>query len=295
MEQRRELRAAGREAVSAPAGPTPRGLRRHGTAALLALCLAGGAVAGEPAATPQRPSLSTSAWTVPRGLFELEAGAGVTEGAGALPLFAKYGLRDSLELAAGIDGIRWVDGPGDGETSVGDLSLVARWRPAREAEQVALALAGSVKLPTAGDEAGSGELDGTVVGIASIPLRKFALDLNVVWSALGRDGGGALGQGQAIATLGVPLRGGWSSFLEAAYQQTAGAGDGGFFDTGLSWAATPRAVLDVAAGIGWSEGYPEWSATVGWTVLFASRRDASRVGPGELNRGLDAELPRLVF
>ena len=249
---------------------------RRAAMAALALWAAGSVLAGQPAATPQRPSLSTSAWTVPRGLFELEAGASFSEGAGALPLFAKYGLRDSLELEAGIDALRWVEGAGDGQTSVGDLLLGARWRPNREAAPVALALAGLVKLPTAADDAGSGELDATLVGIASIPFDNgLGLDLNLVWSAVGRDGGGALGQGQAIATLGVPLRGNWSSFVEAAYQRTAGQADGGFVDAGLAFAVTPRAVLDVGAGVGWSEGYPDWSATVGWTVLFASPRDGS--------------------
>lgn len=226
-----------------------------------------------PSATPQRPSLSTSAWTVPRGLFELEAGAGFSEGAGGLPLFGKYGVTDAMELEAGIDAVRWVDGPGEGETSVGDLLLGARWRLPGERSRVRFALAGLIKLPTAGDDAGSGEVDGTIVGIASMPFDNgLGLDVNVVWSALGQDAGGALGQGQAIATVGIPLGTRWSSFVETAYQRTAGKNDGGFFDAGLAYAAAPRAVFDVAAGVGWSEGYPDWSATVGWTMLFAGDR-----------------------
>ncbi len=229
--------------------------------------------ADEPAATPQRPSLSTSAWTVPRGLFELETGAAFSEGSAALPLFGKYGLTDALELEAGIDAVRRVEGPGQGETSIGDLLLGARWRPTGGDARVALALAGLVKLPTADDAAGSGEADVTVAGIASVPFDNgWGLDLNLLWSALGRSGGGALGQGQAIVTLGVPLRERWSTFVEAAYQRTAGEGDGGFIDAGLGYAATPQAVFDVAAGVGWSEGYPDWSVTAGWTVLFARKR-----------------------
>jgi hypothetical protein len=231
------------------------------------------AVADEPAATPQRPSLSSSVWTVPRGLFELEVGAGFSEGAAATPLFGKYGVTDALEIEAGIDALRWVDGPGDGETSIGDLVLGARWRADGKSSRTRLALAGLVKLPTAGDETGSGEVDATIAGIASIALdHGLGLDLNVVWTALGRDGGGALGQTQAIAALGIPLRGRWSSFVETAYQRTAGQEDGGFLDAGLAYAATPRAVFDVAAGVGWSEGYPDWSVNAGWTVLFAGDR-----------------------
>jgi hypothetical protein len=241
---------------------------------VLATAVALGAVtlvqADEPAATPQRPSLGTSVWTVPRGLFELEAGAGFSEGAGALPLFGKYGLTDALELGAGIDALRWVDGPGEGETSVGDLLLGARWRPTGEAARVQLALSGLAKLPTADDAAGSGEVDLTVSGIATVPFDNgCGLDVNLVWSALGQSGGGTLGQGQAIVSLGIPLRSRWSTFVEAAYQRTAGQSDGGFFDAGLAYAASPRAVFDIAGGVGWSEGYPDWSVTTGWTVLFS--------------------------
>lgn len=241
------------------------------------IVIAGGAAgmphAEEPAATPQRPSLSTSAWTVPRGLFELEAGAGFSEGAAGLPLFGKYGLTDALELEAGIDAVRWVDGPGDGETSIGDLLLGARWRIPGKRSRVRFAVAGLLKLPTADDAAGSGEVDVSVAGIASIPLdHGLGLDVNLVWTAIGREVGGTLGQGQAIVAVGIPIRGRWSSFVEAAYQRTAGQDDGGFFDAGVAYAATPRAVFDVAAGVGWSAGYPDWSATVGWTVLFSRKR-----------------------
>ena len=57
------------------------------------------------------------------------------------------------------------------------------------------------------------------------------------------------------------------SYLNDAW--VAGQGDGGFFDAGLAYTASPRAVFDIAGGIGWSEGYPDWSVTTGWTVLFS--------------------------
>lgn len=69
------------------------------------------AVADGPAATPQRPSLSATDWTVPRGLFEFEVGAGFSEGFGGLPLFSKYGVTDALEIEAGINAVRWATVP----------------------------------------------------------------------------------------------------------------------------------------------------------------------------------------
>lgn len=239
-------------------------------AAILALLLGGPSRAVEPAATPQRPSLATNVWTVPAGRVEVEAGATFGEGAGALPVLAKVGWTDALEVFAGVDAVRWVDGPGDGTTSLGDLVLGGRWRPDVALGEARFAVAGAVKIPTADDDAGSGETDAALTGILSVPLPGGAgLDVNLVATALGRDGGGTLGQGQGIVALGFPLAGRWSGFVEGAYQRTAGEGDGTFWDAGLAYAATPRAVLDVAAGVGASDGYPDWSVSIGWTVLFA--------------------------
>ena len=226
-----------------------------------------------PSATPQRPSLTFNAATVPAGGTEIEVGALFGPGAGALPVFAKYGLTDALELEAGIDAVRWVDGPDDGSASIGDLLLGARWRMTEATSKIQVAFGGWVKAPTAGDRRGSGEPDATVAAIASMPLpHGLSIDANVWWSALGQDGGGALGQGQALATLGVPIVGRWSSFVGLAFQKTATAGDGGFVDAGVTYAASRTAVFDVAFGSGWSDGYPDWAVTAGWTLLVADGR-----------------------
>ena len=226
-----------------------------------------------PTATPQRPSLTFSTATVPDGGTEIETGAAFGPQVGALPVFAKYGLTDELELEAGIDAIRWVGGTADGSASIGDLLLGARWRVTDERSKIQVAFGGWLKAPTAGDVRGSGEPDATVAAIASIPLSHgLSIDANLFWSALGRDGGGALGQGQALATLGVPITDRWGSFVGVAFQKTATQGDGGFLDAGFTYAASRTAVFDVAFGSGWSDGYPDWAVTAGWTLLVADGR-----------------------
>ena len=237
-----------------------------------ALSTTGRSADDEPHATPQRPSLTFNAYTVPDGLFEVETGALFAPRYGAFPVFAKYGLTDALELEAGVDVVRWVDGVDGGSASIGDLLIGARWRSTAEQSRIQIAFGGWLKVPTAGDERGTGETDVTIAAITSVPLAHgLSVDANLWWSALGRDDGGAVGQGQAIAALWIPIAERWSSFVELALQKTAGEGDGGFIDAGIAYAASPIAVLDVAAGTGWSDGYPDWTVTAGWTVLLAGR------------------------
>lgn len=223
--------------------------------------------AAQETATPQRPSLSFNALTVPAHRFEMELGGTITEGGGAVPIFLKYGLTDRTELEAAFDAVRQVE-TDDGEiTSVGDLSLWVRSHTDPSAEGQRLAVSSWVKAPIARDDAGTGEVDAGVIGILSMPVGRFGLDANVWLSALGREDA-TVGQVQGIVTLGYSASKGWSVFAEAAWQQTAGEGSGGFFDSGVSFTASRWTVLDIAAGVGWNEGYPDWAATAGWTILF---------------------------
>ncbi len=185
--------------------------------------------------------------------------------AGALPLFLKYGLADRHEIELGFDAVRQVDTGEEVETSFGDVTVGLRSRLV-EREAGAFAVVGWVKAPTAGDETGSGEADAGVVAVGSWPAGRFSLDANLWLSAIGQENATA-GQVQGVVTLGIPLASSWSTFVEVAWQRTAGQGSGRFFDTGIAYAATPTAVFDLAAGVGGDEGYPDWAVTAGWTVL----------------------------
>jgi len=244
--------------------------RASRSVALVAGLAAPCAIAGQPSASAQRPSLSFNATTAPRGFLELEAGAFASDGGAALPLLIKYGVTDRIELEFGVDAVRRVEAHGDHVSSVGDVTAGARAGLGRTAGgETSFAVVGFAKLPTAKDETGSGEPDLVALGIASIDLGRSVLDLNLGASALGRGDGDAVGQVQAIATYYPAPSGPWTPFVEGAWQKTAGGeGDGAFLDAGLSFSASRVAVLDAAVGLGSSDGFPDWTATVGWAILL---------------------------
>jgi hypothetical protein len=244
-------------------------------AVLLTVCSGGASwAAAEPAATPQRPSLSFNVRTVRAGGFEMEAGAATTASSSSAPFFLKFGMRDRVELEAGFDAVRRVDTTEGSVTSVGDLALSVRARLADRAGDTGYGFVASLKLPAAREGAGTGRADVGAAAILSYLVGRSVFDVNLGMVALGREGGGALGQGQGIATLYLPALAGWSPFAEVALQKTAGQGNGGYFDAGVSYAASRRAVFDAAAGAGWKDGYPDWSFTFGWTVLLRARPGA---------------------
>lgn len=230
------------------------------------------AAADTDVATPQRPSISFNTSTVAARRFEIESGALLATDTATLPIFGKYGLTDRTELEVSFDAIRRVDVDGDTAASSGDLALGVRSRVAQRPDGSSYAVAGWLKIPTAGDVTGSGDPDAGFVGIMSRPMGGFSLDANLWLTALGQDGRSAVVQTQGVVTLGFPARSRWSGFVEAAWQHTATMGSGGFVDAGMSCAITPRSILDVAVGAGWSDGYPDWAATAGWTILLPHPR-----------------------
>ena len=94
---------------------------------VMILC-AGPVSAAEPAATPQRPSVSFGTGTVPARLWELEGGGQVADGGSAIPLFLKYGLTNETEVEIGLDAVRQVEQGIGTRSSVGDLFVGVRSR-----------------------------------------------------------------------------------------------------------------------------------------------------------------------
>jgi hypothetical protein len=222
--------------------------------------------------TPQRPSLSFNANTVRARAWEVETGADVSETSAGIPLLVKYGLVDRAELEIGANLVRTVSTDETVATSHGDLVLGVRAGTPPNPEWAVAGGVAWVKVPTADDDVGSGEFDAGLIGILSIPIGSLSLDTNLWVSALGQGGDSFRGQVQGIVTLSFPLPGAWSAYGEVAWQSTAAEGSGGFFDAGATYAVTPRTAIDAAAGVGWSDGYPDWSVTVGWTVLARAGR-----------------------
>ena len=157
-------------------------------------------------------------------------------------------------------------------TPAADLYLGARGILPVDLEDTTFAASAWVKAPTASEDVGSDESDFGVIGIASGEAGGgVKLDLNLWLSMLGTESGYA-GRQEAMATVWLPVGQPWSVFVEGAYQHTASDGDGYFFDAGVTYAITPRSVIDAAAGKGSSRGYPDWSVTIGWTILAVPGR-----------------------
>ena len=239
-------------------------------AVLLSIALHSGRApcrAQERVATPQRPSISFGTGTVPDDMWELEAGGLLARGGSAIPLFLKYGLTDRTEFEVGIDAVRQIEQPDGIRSSMGDLFLGVRSRRSLRQGRSA-AIVGWLLVPTAVEGVGSTHYDAGAVGVLSLPLGGLTLDTNLWLVGIGRDEGTIVGRVQAVANLGIPLRGCWSSFAELSLQRTAGTGSGGFIDAGVACAASRTSVFDLAVGAGWDRGFPEWTVNVGWTRLF---------------------------
>lgn len=218
-------------------------------------------------ATPQRPSISFSAFTVPDRRWEVEAGGVTADGMAALPVFVKFGWSDRTELELGLDAVRAVETDDGVTASAGDLVFGLRSR-VFEGGRSNVAVAGWIKAPTAVEQVGSEELDAGVIGIVSMPLGRIGIDANIWITGIGTEDT-ILGQVQGVATIGLPLGGCWSSFVEAAWQTTAASGgSGGFADGGIACTVAPQSVIDAAIGAGWSDGYPDWLLTAGWTLML---------------------------
>jgi len=206
----------------------------------------------------------------------MEVGGLVARGGDALPVRLKFGVAERTEVEFELDAIRSVATEEGVVTSPGDLLLGVRSRLAGASGGPTFAVGAWVKLPSAREQAGTGEFDERVAGIVSLPAGALSIDGNLGLAALGRADGATLGQLEAIVTLNLPARQGLSPYVELAGQHVATEGSGGFFDAGVLYAASRRVVLDAAAGCGWSGGYPDWTVTIGWTILVKEAGHRSR-------------------
>ena len=229
--------------------------------ALLALATAvtAAGAADEPTAVdPDRPSVSTSARTVPPGAAQIETGAAYAyarvanapaDKQFAMEATVRVGVTPTLELR--IDGqpiVRQWDG--DDATGVGDLTLGAKWR-LLEADGLrpAIGLFPFVKIPTATAPIGTTRVDGGLRVLASFELpSSWSLDANAGLAAISQPAGGPIVQGTVSAALSHPLTERLSAYAEMFFASHAerGEADALGVDGGLAWSLTRRVSLDAA-------------------------------------------------
>jgi len=183
-------------------------------------------------AQPERPSISTHAWTVAPGWIEIEGGTefdnypGHVHGQTA-PLVAKIGLtqRTQFEVATPIVHAQQL------HIAAGDLLLGVKWRLIEDAPVVAtLAVFPIVKFPTGStaEDAGTGTTDFGVVIISSRSLGALSLDLNVgLTHRMGHDDLAPRNSSLWTMSFGGPLYGpiGWGAELFGFPPTSGPAGD----------------------------------------------------------------------
>ncbi|MFQ6113057.1 MAG: hypothetical protein ACE5NG_03085 [bacterium] len=203
----------------------------------------------EIAATPQRPSFSTSTTTTHAGWLELEAGVSVDKKLIDSPLVLKLGATQNFELFAGFSPLIRVS-DGISEAGSGDVFLGGRWRfKGGTAKSPSFAGQFSLKLPTADQDKqlGSGRVDYNLLFIAAHSFRGFGLDFNTGLTLAGIPDGGTDEQASGILTLSRTIASNLSGFAELFVNHSFEFGETTVIGSaGGSYAVNPRFVLDGA-------------------------------------------------
>ena len=251
---------------------------------LAALLLAPAAgLAAEDAGTiePDRPDVSNSTRTVPRGAVQLETGVEYSRTRAAeqqdrrlLAVSAglRVGITDRLEV--GVDGEPIIRLRGEEDaTDHGDVFLNAKYRFLdAQGGWPSLGVQPFLKLPLAEAPLGSEKPDLGVIGLASFDLPwQLDLDVNAALALIGQSRpGGYLVQGRTSASLSRELVDRLSAFAEVffASRDEWRSRHAVGFDTGLVWKLSRWLALDVAAETSLAGPGPDWAVRGGLSVRF---------------------------
>ena len=229
-----------------------------------------------------RPSVSSSANTVPPGAVQVEAGAEYSRTSlGGRPADREFtldvtlrgGLTDRMEIR--LDGQSLVVTRGEqDDTGNGDVSLQAKYRfvDAREGRWwPSLGILPFVTFPIAHAPHGTRSPDFGLIGLASFTLPwKLGLDANAGVGGVAQRPGGYLAQGVASAALSRDIGERWSTYAEVFFASPAerGAHDSVGFDAGVQFFVTPRLALDAAGQTSLVGPGPDYSFRAGLSVRF---------------------------
>jgi hypothetical protein len=225
-----------------------------------------------------RPLTTDDAWTVEKGVFQLEMGLDVArqdnhdkEYTPSLTL--AYGLLDRMDLGIGIGYLFVRPEEGDNESGFGDMQLKLKYRLADEKEWLpALTVSGKLKIPTASDKKrlGTGEADFGINAIATKNITKrLVLHANLGYTFFGEDGA----NNEVNYSLGSQfvLTDKWSLVGEIVGTNNLNGTTG---DDPLSalfgtyYLLTENLILDAGVEIGTNSAAPDYRLTAGFTFLF---------------------------
>jgi hypothetical protein len=229
-----------------------------------------------------RPSVSSTANTVPPGALQVEAGAGYSRTSlGGRPadrettveLTLRAGLTDRMEIR--LDGQPLVVTRGEqDDTGNGDIALETKYRlfDAREGSWwPALGVLPFVKFPIAHAPHGTNAPDFGLIGLASFSLPwKLGVDVNAGVSGVAQRPSGYLAQGTASAALSRDLGERWSTYAEVFFASAAerGARESVGFDAGVQFFVTPYLALDAAGQTALAGSGPDYAFRAGLSVRF---------------------------
>lgn len=242
-----------------------------------------------------RPDTTESPYTVDAGHVQVELSfvdyttdrnndePDTRESLAVAPMLLKIGLLNNADLQIGVDPYLWErseDRPTGASNSVdgfGDILLrlkVNLWGndAASDAGDTAFAVMPFITFPTAGDELGSGNIEGGVILPLAVALPgEFSLgvmaEIDFIRSAA--DDRHVVDFVHTM-TLARPLLGELAGYIEyAGFMNFNGDEDyRGFFDTGLTYALTADVQLDAGIRVGLTEAADDFGVFVGLSLRF---------------------------
>jgi opacity protein-like surface antigen len=250
--------------------------------ALLLLCtpVAAGA---DSEISPDRPDVSDSTKTVPRGALQIEGGlehaktrvaGGESQRRLGVQATLRAGVTDRFEVQLGGEPFVRLRGATD-DTGHGDLMLAVKYRflDGREgAWWPSLGVRPFVKFPIAPAPIGSERPDFGVIALASFDLPGHVnLDLNTGLVAVGqmRPSGYRL-QALTSASLSREVAEGFSAFVELTYasRQERDKRDTVGLNAGVIYLLTKNVALDAAVGTSLAGPGPDYAIMAGVSVRF---------------------------
>jgi len=226
-----------------------------------------------------RPDITESSNVVGRGVWQIESGVGFErDGEGdagerslAAPMaLARIGLSQRLELRIGADGYvssQAVAGGVPRSSGLSDLTLGVKYVLAEDARGFGVSVIPFVSVPSGSAAFSSGGYDPTIklTWARDLP-HGFGLSGNFNYSSVTE--GERFNQGEAMASLGHDLGGGWAGFWEL-YGATALERDGSaawLVDTGITHPLGGNAQFDVSVGRGLNRAAPNWFLGIGFSM-----------------------------
>jgi len=203
-------------------------------------------------ATPNRPTVTNTAETTQFGVLELELGVSAASRQQSIPGLLKFGLLRDVELDWA--GSPWLHDADVHYSGVSDNYPGIRWRFLHQSQhQPTLTVQYFSKLPSAGATEGSGEVDHTLMLLASKDLpANFHLDVNFGHEWLGRASrSGFDGALLESFTLSHPVKGNWGLSMEFSGATSPNTGTPAVVQHlwAVSYTVKPRLVLDSAVQV----------------------------------------------